>query len=509
MPTKRNKNVPGKKAHPTRSYGAHRAGRTTSRKSSFASSSRHTSAPSARASYGARKKGGFAADASSRFSQAFAGKGSHGTGGKGGRAPQGSSKPEMLLTRRNLLIGAGALGGIALVGGVGSFAIDQLSPQADTVDSISVPEEAVTPLDNMTADNWNNYFRVVGNFRLPANTLVWADNDTVAACLTPTDNSKPISTLGLLYLSTGNSPTVLSEPQGLADGFDFLDVRCSDQGMIWVESNFYDSRWAVYTARISGAQLENITKVDEGDANWMAPSIAAVDGSAFWQLIPATTGEAAGDPSLVKRAAFSSQDVQEVYRSNKPFATRITPADDGVVITPRVSTTTTYYQLTKLSSSDGSVIDQMTLPSSMTPSGVAYVQSGFSFCFDSIYNYGGGSANLGTYTPTAQANPYHYNDLSWFRFSRSPLASPSWCGNWFIVKSTTVIACVHFASNIYCVFDAQSGADDYGEYLVSSGISSYVVGSSQIISPTNTEDDPYTLVRVYAPIEGSIGSAFA
>lgn len=415
----------------------------------------------------------------------------------------------MLLTRRNLLIGAGALGGIALVGGLGTVAIDQLSPQTDTVDAISVPENAVTTLDNMNVGTWTDYFQVVGNFELPGQTLVWADNDTVAACLSPTDSSNPISTIGLLYLSTGNNPTVLSEPQGLSDGFDFIDVRCSDQGIIWVESNFYDSRWAVYTAPISGAQLGTIAKVDEGDANWMAPSIAAVDGSAFWQLIPSTTGEAANDPSLVKCASFGSSDVQEVYRSNKPFATRITPADDGVVITPRASSATTYYQLTKLSSTDGSTIDQMTLPSSMTPSSVAYVESGFSFCFDSIYNYGGGIANLGTYTPMSAANPYNYNDLSWFRFSRSPLASPSWCGQWFVVKSTTAIACVNFASNTYFVFDTQSGSDDYGEYLASSGISSYIVGVSQILSPSDSETDPYTLVRVYSPINGSIGSAFA
>lgn len=508
MPTKRNKNVPGKKAHPTRGRGTHRSGRTTSRKSSFGSRTSSSYSPSARASFGARKKGGFATNTtSSRFSQS---KTSIGSTFESGKGFQGKPiKPEMLLTRRNLLIGAGALGGVALVGGLGTVAIDQLSPQTETVESISVPKDAVTTLDNMNVGTWTDYFQVVGNFELPAKTLVWADNDTVAACLMPTDSSNPISTIGLLYLSTGNNPTVLSEPQGLQDGFDFLDVRCSDQGIIWVESNFYDSRWAVYTAPISGAQLGTITKVDEGDSNWMAPSIAAVNGNAFWQLIPSTSGEAANDPSLVKMAPFGSNEVREIYRSNKPFATRITPADDGVVITPRASTTATYYQLTKLSSSDGSTVDQMTLPSSMTPSGVAYVQSGFSFCFDSIYDYGGGIANLGTYTPMSQANPYNYNNLSWFRFSRSPLASPSWCGQWFVVKSTTSIACINFASNTYFVFDTQSGSDDYGEYLASSGISSYVVGVSQILSPSNAGTDPYTLVRIYSPISGSVESAFA
>ncbi len=40
----------------------------------------------------------------------------------------------------------------------------------------------------------------------------------------------------------------------------------------------------------------------------------------------------------------------------------------------------------------------MTLPSSMTPDLASYGRSGFSFGFSSIYNFGGGIANLGTGT---------------------------------------------------------------------------------------------------------------
>ena len=144
----------------------------------------------------------------------------------------------------------------------------------------------------------------------------------------------------------------------------------------------------------------------------------------------------------------------------------------------------------------------------MTPDVVGYGSSGFSFGFTSIYNYGGGIANLGTYTPRSAVQANNYDNLSWFRFSRTPITSPCWCGNWFIVKSTTSLSGVHFASKSYFAIDIVSGADTYGEQLVSSGSCSSFVGLTQVIDDTNS-DNNRTLIRVFTPIEGAIGNAFA
>ena len=116
---------------------------------------------------------------------------------------------------------------------------------------------------------------------------------------------------------------------------------------------------------------------------------------------PNTSGEAANEPAELRAVAFGSSEVQHVYSSKRAFATRVAPATDGVVITPRADSTTVYYQLTKISADTLQPVDQMTLPSSMTPEVVGYGSSGFAFGFTSIYNYGGGIANLGT-IPTVQ-----------------------------------------------------------------------------------------------------------
>lgn len=76
------------------------------------------------------------------------------------------------------------------------------------------------------------------------------------------------------------------------------------------------------------------------------------------------------------------------------------------------------------------------------------------------------------------------------------------------MKSTTALSGVHFASKSYFAIDTVSGADSYGEQLVSSGSCSSFVGLSQVSDDTNAEND-HTLIRVFKPIEDAIGNAFA
>lgn len=434
-----------------------------------------------------------------KFSSSF-------SGGSQGFKPQ-DFKPEVVLTRRNLLIGAAGIAGVAAVGGIGSAAIDMLSPEEQTITSISVPQEAVTGLDTLNEVSYNDHFYLAGNFYLPYGTLVWADNDVVAACLTPGEDASPLNKISLLYLSTGSNPTVLSQARGADEGYEIFDVRCSTEGAIWVECNMFENKWRVYTASLDNAQLSGTIQVDEGDSNWLTPSLAAVGNYAFWQVIPRTGSEAAKSDSALKAVAFGSDQVQVPYTSKRPFATRVTPTTDGVVIAPRADSSSVYYSLTKISASDLSTVDQMTLPSAMTPQSASYGKSGFAFTFENIYNYGGGISNLGTYTPMAAVTPYQYDNLAWFRFGRTPSATPCWCGEWFAVKSTRAISGVHFGTKSFFVIDIVSNTDSYGEYLVSTGNSKYLVGLNQVRG-IGEEAENYAQVRVFAPRDGSIGSAF-
>lgn len=411
----------------------------------------------------------------------------------------GRFTPEVMLTRRNLLIGAGALGGVALIGGVGTMAIDALEGTQNSIETLEVPESAVTSIDALTLVDWASNMNLVGNFELPYGTQVWATNNTVAACMSPSAAASPLNTVSLLYLENGNNPTVLEAAQGAAERFEIFDVRASESGLVWVECNVLESRWRVYTAQIQRGQLTNILLVDQADGAWLTPSIAAVGDSAFWQVVPNSTGEAANEPSVLKAARFGSEGVEVPYTSRRAFATRITPVSDGVVITPRAQASGTYYQLTKISAADYTMLDQLTLPSSMTPYEATHGSSGFSFAFEGIYNYGGGIANLGTYTPRTAPDPYSYQGVSWLHYGRTPSSAPAWCGNWFVVKSTRSLCGIDLTSLNYFSIDTPSNTDDFGEYLASSGTMDYIVGVSNIQDVEDSANN-HTLVRVFTPL---------
>lgn len=486
MPTKRPKNTPGKAA----------LNRSSTRKRSFGGAKHtprgfSTSAPGAQHYRpSVKQKAGFSNSkvVNTQFSQVASG------------ATAESLQQKTLITRRNLVIGAAAIGGVALVGGGASAALGQLGESDNTtVESISVSEDAVQALgDYKQTKKYSKCVSLTGSFKLSYGTLVWADNDTVAACLCPTEKASPLATVSLLYLSSGNTVEVLKKAKGAKDGFEIIDVRCSEDGLIWTESNAYDSTWRVYTARLNDGAAESAQQVDEGDANWSIPSLAAVGNNAFWQVSPSTTGEAASEDSVLKAATFGSADAQNVYSSHKPFATRVTAATDGVVITPRAESTSTYYQLTKIGANSRQVEEQMTLPSSMTPDVAAWGTTGFAFGFTSIYSYGGGIANLGTYTPRSNTGG-NYDGQQWFHFSRSPITAPCWCGKYFVVKSTTALCGVDIEGQKYFAIDTVSGSDDYGEHLVSSGTCASIVGLSQVTDDSNS-DNNHALVRVFTPV---------
>lgn len=429
-----------------------------------------------------------------------------------GSAGAGGNGAGPVFSRRSLLIGAGAVAGVVALGGAGAMASHSFGGEENAVDAISVPESAVTNLDQLEETPFDQHMRLEASYCLPFGSLVWADCDAHAACLIPTGTTTPLNRVALLFFGSGNAPTVMDRPQGADEGFDFMEARASIDGMAWVEANVFEGTWRVFTAQLaSDGSLQNVTKVDEGDSTMNIPSLAACKGRAFWQTTP--NAEAGSkEPSTVKSAPYGSDDVVTSWHSTRAFATRIAGVDDGVTITPRADASGVYYQLTRLSATDGQMTDQMTMPASMTPTLAGYGRTGFSFGFADIYNYGGGIANLGTYAPIATGTPFDYDGRDWFRFGRTPSANPAWCENWMVVRSTRAIALVNLESKTFFMIEAPSNADSYGEYLASSGQRRTVVGTSLITPPEAanaagadaadanlvSSDGKHTLVRVFA-----------
>lgn len=408
---------------------------------------------------------------------------------------------EVLLTRRHFLYGALGIGALAAAAGGASVVVDQMNhSDDDTITVLEVPETAVVTSDSLTEVNTADHMSLIGNFELPYGTLVWANDDTLAACLLPTEQANPVAQVGLLSLGSGSYTIVLEKAVGADEGFEIYDVRATSAGLVWTEADILDGTWRVYAATHDGASTGEPTLVEEGGIDWDTPTITAVGNYAFWQVVPKVDGERYTEGSSLKRVKMGSSNVEIVYEARGRMATPPYALADSVVITPRADSSTVYYQLTHIDAESNSVLDTMTLPASMRPLEAGYGETGFMFSFDAIYNYGDGISNLGTYTPTSAVTDGSYSDATWFRFSRTPTAAPAWCGSYLMVKSTKAVCGINLATNESFSFDVENGADDYGEYLASTGTRDAIVTFTNVDdNPVNGEPKKACIVKVWAP----------
>lgn len=423
---------------------------------------------------------------------------------------------ETLLTRRRFLYGAVGVGAAAAVG-AGVYAI-RSSSDADkgttiNVGDVEVPvlevsEDALTTLnDFQDLENADGHVQLVGNFDLPYGTLVWVNDDSVAACLLPTDSGSPLSQVGLFALGSGTMTIALEKAVGTKDHFEIYDVRATSSGLIWTEANILDGTWRVYCAKTSGNAPGKSILLEEGDETYETPMLAVCKNRCFWQVLPKLPNDA-GLTSRLMGATFGKNDASCVYESARRMGTPPYSAGDAVVISPRVDSPTVYYQLTCIDAESGNVRDQLTLPHGMAPLEAAYGTTGFAFSFANIYDYGGGISNLGTYTPTKLPEGGNYSGASWFGFARTPSAAPAWSNNLFIVKSSYSVCGVDLSAGTYFALDVENGADSYGEYLASQGTRDTFVTYTNIDhQPVNAKETHACRVKVWTPASGANAQA--
>ncbi len=448
------------------------------------------------------------------------------------------------ISRRHFLYGIAGVAAVAVVAG-GGFAISRATGSSGS-SNVSADEILAVAEDNVfTTDECveladaSTVMTLTATQQLDYGTLIWATDDTVAACLLPTETAVPLTQIGLIALDEGTCTTIVENAVGESEGFEIYDVRATSQGVIWIEANILEGTWRVYhtaidisqvlkgnTADTSGESGESEesegsgtsrTSTDsffrgttvlaaQGDADWEMPTLAAVQNYAFWQILPRVDGEAAQEDSKLYRAVFGQSTSDEVYASHGRMACAPYACEDGVVITPRVDAANIYYQLTYIDAASAEVKDTLILPASMKPLDAGYGETGFSFMFDAIYDYGGGIANLGTYTAAESVTPHtdpeqsaqSYDALEWFRYPRTPTTAPAWCGDWFMVKSSSAVCGVNFDRRQYFALDVEEGADDYGDFLATTGTRTHIVTYSNINYTTiDGEEVKHCLVRVW------------
>ena len=409
-----------------------------------------------------------------------------------------TSSHETLVSRRKFLYGAVGVGAVA-VAGAGVAITRARSKEENEVATLEVPESSLITLNDMeVVDNYEERVVLQAVYELPYGSLLWTSGDDIAACILPTNTGSPLTKVGILNLTTGYLAEVLTKAVGAAEGFEVYDVRACDGGMVWTEANVLDGVWRIYSATLKGTELGTPQLADEGDETYETPSLAAVGSYAWWQVLPKLPNDAQL-PFLLKRCAFGTDKVETVVESPRRMCTAPYALSDSLVITPRLDMSSVYYQLTHIDAKTGEVRDTMTLPQGMRPLEAGYGRTGFSFTFDSIYNYGDGISNLGTYTPRTATGDY--SSRPWFGFARTPSAPPAWAGDLFIVKSSYSVCGVDLDAGEYFAIDVDDGADSYGEYLASTGINETFVTFANIdYKPINDAPIKECRVKVWRPI---------
>lgn len=435
---------------------------------------------------------------------------------------------QVAITRRQMVVGASAVAGLALLGS-GAYAVSQLLPEAPSgVPVLEVPESAVFASDQLDQMEGDCPLGLATTINLPYGSQVWANGETYGVALVPTEQVKPLNSIHVLGLGNGTDSTAVAQAIGQDDGFEIYDVRGCDQGIIWAEANILRDTWRIYTAPLIDGALGDAALAQEGDEDWEMPTLAAAGSCGWWQRVPRKGGAARTQPSQLCRAMFGTDDVDVVYEAKGRPATAPYGGGSYVVTTPRADTSGVRYQLTCLDANSAEVLDTLILPSSMTPMETAYGPNGFSFAFDAIYSFGDGISKLGTYYPmeapegtaqvgaarvegetqraativpatSAEINAKRYSDAQWFRFARNPVCAPAWCGGWTIVKSTMAVIAVDLPNQRYFALETKPGSDTYGEFLASTGVGQRVVTYANIDHTDIEGETEHTcLVRVWS-----------
>ena len=169
MPTKRSQNIPGKAPRPSRNSHNRSAGVRGG--STRGAHSARKAAPQGFSTSAPRSRSAFEPSAKTKGKGGFSNASTHGFGPAFSQVASGvsakKSGPEVLLTRRNLLIGAGAIAGVAALGGGLSLATNALEGKKEaTVESISVPEDAVNALSDYSQADYTQHVKAAGSYKL-------------------------------------------------------------------------------------------------------------------------------------------------------------------------------------------------------------------------------------------------------------------------------------------------------------------------------------------------------
>ncbi|MDO5329694.1 MAG: Tat pathway signal protein [Coriobacteriia bacterium] len=410
---------------------------------------------------------------------------------------------KILITRRHLIYGAIGVGAAAAAGAGLKFVGEKVVGGPGSQTTIDFPVNSLVKTEELKEEQAENFMKTSGDVKLPYGTLAWANNSDVITCLVPTKKPKPLANVELINNKKLDRVVVIKEAKSQKDGFDIMDARANDRGIIWTEVNILQGEWRIYCSKLNDNFDVEPKLIDKGGSAWETPTIAICDNCVYWQVL----NKSGNINSFVKKMDLNNikairlteditgnNDIDAIITSNGRMSTPIYACNDGIVVSPRADSKQIYYSMTYITN-DGSKKDSATLPQSIKPLHAGYGNTGFNFSLDAIYNTGSGISNLGTYAPVTEGD---YNKVKWLNFARTPSAPPCWSDNYFVIRSTMSVCVADLENLKYCILERPNASDDYGDYLASTGNCNKIVTYASIYDqPVTGEEQKYCLLRVW------------
>ena len=309
-------------------------------------------------------------------------------------------------------------------------------------------------------------YEPISSFTLPVGCVPYVSCDSWAAVVQANTDGRTFTRLGCLNLSSGEY-TILLEQGVTGKGWAVSEARITDNMVLWVEQDNATLDWALYACSFTGAAITQastgISKLAEGDSDWLLPQFDASGAYAVWQVMPDPSGPRSKEHSHAYIWTLGSSQGEELWDSPGRFGCAPSISDRVVTIAPRVNADEgVYYGITALSLVGQHVqLDQLVLPASVKPLFATYIGSSFAFSIEADYGYGGRLGSMG-YCIGPGEGPFHY-------VLREPAAQVCNVGGLYVVKSRVSYFVVDIERMTYARISAASGCTDYGDYPATQG----------------------------------------
>ncbi len=337
-------------------------------------------------------------------------------------------------------------------------------------------------------------YQPISSFSLPVGCVPYVSCDGWAAVVQANTDGRTFTRLGCLNLTSGEY-TVLLEQGVTGKGWAVSEARITDNMVLWVEENNATLDWALYACSFTGAAITQasagISKLAEGDSDWLLPQFDASGAYAVWQVMPDPSGPRSKEHSHAYVWTLGSSQGDELWDSPGRFGCAPSISDRVITLAPRVNADEgVYYGITALTlAGQHTQLDQLVLPASVKPLFATYIGSSFAFSIEADYGYGGRLGSMG-YCIGPGEGPFHY-------VLREPGAQVCNVGGLYVVKSRVSYFVVDIERMTYARISAASGCTDYGDYPATQGTTEYFVTYATLKDETSGIPSS-VLVRIFS-----------